>query len=421
MDKTQLLKRWVSIHRWMQKTTVIVVIMQTVWCIPNFANAQSLADDLVEQELALGQYVFKVQMPAGFSLELLTANLELPRVLHFAGDRLFIGSRSGYVYWLDPPYSEPHTLIRLSDYPNSIVIHEGALFIAQTNGIYTAPYSANTQYIEPDSLQLLVSLPDGPGHDSRTLKIGPDNHLYVSLGLSANCSDQFLDSSYPDDLRRGGIATVNTSVVPAELEPFAAGLRNPVGFDWHPQSGQLYVTNNGPDHLGYEQPPEYFSSVDANSFHGMPWYQFNGIELVRDRCITSEPPVTFGKVKRPVVTFPARAAPMDMVFVPDHANAQQYVDDAIVALHGSWATDNGSIEGDPSSRREPKLVRVAFDTNHAVAVKEFVSGFQLSNGARWARPMGVAVGPDGDIYFTSDAGIQGLFRLRYNLKSVTKR
>jgi glucose/arabinose dehydrogenase len=120
-------------------------------------------------------------------------------------------------------------------------------------------------------------------------------------------------------------------------------------------------------------------------------------------------------VKRPVAVFPPRSAPMDMVFFDESANASQFRNDALVALHGSWATDDDSRNGngDPSSRREPKLVLVEFTNAQAGKVVEFMTGFQLPDGRRWARPVGVAIGPDGDIYFTSDDGIQGLYRIKY--------
>ena len=85
----------------------------------------------------------------------------------------------------------------------------------------------------------------------------------------------------------------------------------------------------------------------------------------------------------------------------------------MVALHGSWGTKpTGGFFGSKASRRHPRLVVVRFKGNYAVRVDDLVTGFQLKNGDRWLRPAGVAIGPDGALYFTSDAGINGLFRLR---------
>jgi len=382
-----------------------------VWAVG--VSSASAALPYTTQELQLGKYTFTLTLQEGFEVELLTANLESPRVLHFAGDRLFIGSRSGNVYWLDPPYTKPQVMVTLDDYPHSVVVHQNTVYIARTSGIYAAPYTASTTSISADDVKLVWKLPGGQGHNSRTLKVGPDQRLYVSLGVSGNCSDEYLDDSYPANARRGGVAVVDPDAEPAVLRSYGSGLRNPVGFDWHPVTQALYATNNGPDHLGYEVPPEYFARVAEGSFHGMPWYQFDGDKLIRDNCIQSEPPISKQNVEQPVATFPARIAPMDMMFFTDRSNANTFANDALVALHGSWATATGGSDGDPATRREPKLVRVEFADGQAVGVSDVVSGFQLENGARWARPMGVAEGPDGDVYFTSDDGVHGLYRLRY--------
>jgi glucose/arabinose dehydrogenase len=87
--------------------------------------------------------------------------------------------------------------------------------------------------------------------------------------------------------------------------------------------------------------------------------------------------------------------------------------DALVALRGSWGTQpGGGALGNPATRRAPKIVAVRFEDGRAKRVDDLLTGFQLDDGERWARPVGVAIGPDGALYFTSDSGINGLFRLR---------
>ena len=175
----------------------------------------------------------------------------------------------------------------------------------------------------------------------------------------------------------------------------------------------MYASNNGPDHLGFEQPPEYFSKILPGSFHGMPWFQFDGKRIYRDECIGSAPPRPVGDVTVPVATFPARNAPMGVSFVPEGAMDSRFTGDAVVALHGSWATrPSGGAFGSRATRRPPKLVVVRFRDGKAKRVEDLVTGFQLKNGARWARPVGVAFGPDGALYFTSDSEENALFRLR---------
>jgi glucose/arabinose dehydrogenase len=295
-----------------------------------------------------------------------------------------------------------------------VALRDGEILIAQSDGLYRAPYRPGQAAIAPETLTLLAPLPGDGWHSSRTVRIGPDGRVYVSLGISRNCSDEYLGETYPFERRRGGVAVLHEDGGTARFEPYASGLRNPVGFDWQPQTRVLYASNNGPDHLGYEQPPEYFSRLDAGSFHGMPWFQFDGKQLRRDACVDSPPPRPASDVVLPVATFPAHSAPLGVAFVPPGALGPRFAGDAVVALHGSWATRPfGKASGDPATRRPPKLVRVRFRDGEAQGVDDLVTGFQLDDGARWARPAGMAFGPDGALYFTSDGGaIQGLFRLR---------
>jgi len=369
--------------------------------------------DYIEQVVTHsgGRYVARV--PAGYRLELLVASLGGPRLLTFgANGDLFIGSKSGKVYRVPPPYTQAQVLVELDRYPHSVAFRRDAILIAQTDGLYRAPYRPGQKIIPADSVTLVASLPSGRGHSSRTVGVSPDGRVYVSLGISGNCSNEYLDASYPADDRRGGVLVLGEKGGKARWETFASGLRNPVGFAWHPQTGVLYASNNGPDHLGFEQPPEYFSRLAAGSFHGMPWFQFDGRRVVRDSCIGREPPRPITDVVPPVATFPARNAPMGVTFVPAGAMDKRLTFDAIVALRGSWGTQpGGGFIGDPATRRPPKIVAVRFDGGEARRVDDLVTGFQNANGERWARPVGVAIGPDGALYFTSDSGINGLFRL----------
>ena len=368
-------------------------------------------DHRIETVVALGRS-FGAAVPAGYRLELLTADLELPRLLTFApGGDLFIGSRSGHVYRLEPPYTLPRVFVKLDKYPHSVAFRPGEVLIARTDGLYRGPYEPGQDRLAAADVTLLAALPGGRGHNSRTVRIGPDGQIYVSLGIAGNCSDQFLGEPYPFPRQRGGVVVLVEDAGGARWQPFAAGLRNPVGFDWHPATGVMYASNNGPDHLGFELPPEYFSRLTAGSFHGMPWYQFDGERLRRDPCIVSEPPRE--DPTPPAATFPARNAPMAVVFVPEGALDARFTGDAIVALRGSWGTSpTGSSNGDPRTRRHPKLVVVRFTDGQVARVDDFVTGFQVEDGSRWARPVGVAIGPDGALYFTSDHAVNGLFRLR---------
>ena len=380
----------------------------------SIAHARTDALKLVEQTIEVAGERQTVRVPEGYRLELLTDKLDGPRLLTFAPNgELLIGSKSGRVYRLTPPYTRPGVLVTLEDYPHSVALRGDEMLIAETNGLYRTFYRPGQARILPQDVKLLAPLPSGGTHSSRSVAIGPDGRVYLSLGIGGNCSDQYIGDNYPADARRGGVMVLREDIKPPRWEAYATGLRNPIGFAWHPKTGELYASNNGPDHHGYDQPPEYFSRLATGSFHGMPWFQHDGKAIRRDDCIKRVPPRPIGDVVTPVATFPARSAPMGVAFVPAGAMDPRLELDAIVALHGSWATQpSGGFLGDAATRRPPKIVAVRFEDGVARQVDDLVTGFQLPNGKRWARPVGVAVGPDGALKNTNNNKTEALFRLR---------
>ena len=380
-----------------------------------FGSSVSAETELLEQTIvdpAIGEVTLKV--PVGYELEVVSTDLQRPRMITFTPDGdMLIGSRS-YVYRLKPPFEKIDSYFQVQGYPHSVAVRGDELLIAQTGGLYKTGYDPDARRFATGELQLVARLPGGFGHSSRTLGIGPDGKIYVSIGISGNCSDEYLSDDYRFGNRRGGILLLDETSANSRWMPFASGLRNPVGFDWHPETGIMFAANNGPDHLGFEFPPEYFSKILPGSFHGMPWYQYYDGKLHRDECITSNPPRPKADITIPSVFFPSRSAPLGMAFVPKNAMDKNFELNAVVAIHGSWATlPDGLFTGSQATRRPPAIVMVRFSNGEPVNVEPIVTGFQLEDGRRWARPAGIAAGPDSALYFTSDDGmVEGLMRLK---------
>ena len=177
------------------------------------------APTFVNQAVKLGQYTFEISIDSLLRLEVVTTSLRSPRIIHFHKDRMLIGSQSGAIYWADPPYEQAKILTMLDGYPHSVVVVEGMLYVARTNNVIAAPYSLEVESIPASKFQKIVDLPGGSGHSSRTLKVGPDNNLYLSLGIAGNCSDQFLDNSYPFTDQRGGVFRIENLHSQARLSP----------------------------------------------------------------------------------------------------------------------------------------------------------------------------------------------------------
>ena len=144
----------------------------------------------------------------------------------------------------------------------------------------------------------------------------------------------------------------------------------------------------------------------------MPWFQYINGSFQDGQCIdTATAPRPASEARAPAVTFLARSTPMGIAFVTDNRLGDGFNGNALVSVHGSWATDPTKGDG-LETRRPPKIAMVNFSGNQAVSVEDAVTGFQRSDGSRFARPSGAIIGPDGQFYFTSDGGeMQGLFRL----------
>ena len=387
----------------------MLALFAAIGLVPVAASAGLEAFERETQTIHFDGADYDVEVPRGYVFEVLVPGLRGARMPTFAsnGD-LLIGSKRTEIYRLPPPYTRPEVLVHLEDLPQSLALRNGELLIARTHGLYRVPYAPGQASVDPNDVTLLAPVAgSGPHHLTRTVGIGPDGRVYLSLGMTGNCGDNYLDESYPPDLRRGGVLVLREDDGPPRWETHSSGLRNPVGFGWHPQTHALYATNNGPDHWGFELPPEQFTLLTPGSFHGMPWFQFDGKQIVRDTCAKKDPPRPKSEVVPPVLTFPAHNAPVGLRFVPEGALDARFTADAIVALHGSWVANKH-----PKDTRPSKLVAVRFEDGVARRVDELVTGFQPEGRKRWARMAGVAFGPDGALYFTSDRKPGGLFRLR---------
>ncbi len=374
------------------------------------SSQTSKALELRPQTLTVNGFTIQLQVPEGMRVDFM-APLEGPRfIARGPGEELLIGSRGGNIYRLQSPHIKPETLVTLAGRNHSITYRNGSIYVAETGGLYVAPYPSPTSSIQPGDFSLVTPLPSqSGGHWSRTVITGPDQKLYIGIGISGNCSDEYLDNSYPFERRRGGVFLLDESDASPMLTPFSSGLRNPIGLAFHPETGALYATNAGPDNLGFDQPPEVLAALSQGSFHGMPWFQYYNDAFRSGKCATSTPPRPAGDATPPAVTFDARSTPEGITFITSSVMGPAFTNNAMVAIHGSWAVPPG---GNDASRRPPKIVMVRFQRGTPVDAVDVVTGFQRPDGSRFARPCGMIMGPDGNLYFTSDAGeVTGLFRL----------
>lgn len=263
------------------------------------------------------------------------------------------------------------------------------LFIAEEDAISKVNVLDETSVPEK-----IIELPKGGRHVTRTIKFGPDDMLYVSVGSTC-------DVCVEDDERVGTISRMNRDG--SAFEVYAEGLRNSVFFDWNPVDGALWATEMGRDLLGDNLPPDEVNIIKEGRHYGWP-YCYGG--NVRDGQFDKSPDTqSFCNNAEPAyIDLQAHSAPLGLAFIPEEGWPERLWYDLLVAYHGSW------------NRTEPtgyKIVRFEVDEFGVVHGREdFVSGWLTDDGKALGRPVDILVSPGGVIYISDDkAGV--IYRMTY--------
>jgi glucose/arabinose dehydrogenase len=329
----------------------------------------------------------RIQVPRGLSIQLYA---ELPRVRWLrptpAGDLLASVPREGRVVLIerdrngDGRADGVRTLLEDLNRPHGIDLADGWLYVGETDAVGRVRFDSATGQTSGAFERIATGLPGGGNHWTRTLRVGPDGGLYVSVGSSCNVCVE-------DDPRRA--ALLRFAVDGTGGEVFASGLRNAVGFDWHPDTGELYATDNGRDLLGDDFPPCELNRVVKGGFYGWPFA--NG-DRVPDPDLGEGREQEIATSIPPVHAFRAHNAPLGIAFLPRELAPGFPRGTAIVALHGSW---------NRTRKDGYEVVSLHFGSDGNVEERRFVWGF-LENDSVIGRPVDVALGADGAVYVSDD-------------------
>ncbi|GAB5451709.1 MAG: hypothetical protein Hals2KO_20370 [Halioglobus sp.] len=336
----------------------------------------------------------------GFSVSLYASDLPRARFLHItdAGDLLVSRPHAGDIVLLrrdanaDGKPDAREVLIDSLQRPLGVDTHDGWLYIAESHRVIRLPFNSASGATHGEPEVVIDGLTDNGNHWSKTLGIGPDKRLYLAQGSTCNVCEE-------EDSRRATLMRFGLDGGDAEM--VATGLRNSVGFDWAPWSGELYATDNGRDLLGDDFPPCELNLIREGGFYGWPY--FNG-DNVPDPDMGTEPKAAERTPIAPAHPFRAHNAPLGIRFLDAQALPADFSRSALVALHGSW------------NRSEPdgyKVVSLHF-TADGIEERDFLWGFH-KDGEISGRPVDVAQGPDGAIYISDDyAG--AIYRVVYGMQ-----
>lgn len=342
-----------------------------------------------------------LRAPEGFTVKPFASGLGNARILAVSdqgyvyvsrrdeGDVLLLKDEDG-----DGIADGPPVQVATRPQAHGLAIADGQLYLATVKEVFVAP-------IQPDGrlgpLKAIIDdLPDAGQHPNRTIAFGPDGMLYISVGSTCNACNE----SNPEN------ATLLRATPDGKSRTiFASGLRNTIGFDWSPVTGELWGLDHGIDFLGNDVQLEELNRLVLGKQYGWP-HVFGSGEINPQ----TTPPGGVSKdqwreVSEPmVIGYTAHAAPMQLVFYTGRSFPADYAGDAFATMRGSWNRK-------PASGYE--ISRIRFDMGEPRSIEPFVTGFLTDDGTTHiARPVGLAVARDGSLLMADDAnGV--IYRVAY--------
>ncbi len=338
----------------------------------------------------------RIQLPPGFKVELYATGVPNARSLTLgSGGTVFVGSRrAGKVYALvgngrGDRASEVITIARGLNTPNGVAFHDGSLYVAEVSRVLRYDDIEARLKNPPTPVVVSTELPLTKQHEWRFICFGPDGWLYMGVGAPCNVCES-------TDKRVARILRMHADG--SGMETYALGVRNSVGFDWQPESKEMWFTENGRDNMGDDIPPDELNYAPrAGMNFGFPYC--HGKDIADPQFGSGHSCAEF---VAPAWSLPAHVAAVGMRFYTGGMFPEEYRGGIFIAEHGSW---NRSV---PIGYR---VSRVVVEGDRAVKYEAFAQGW-LAGGMHWGRPVDVLVMPDGALLVSDDfAG--AIYRISY--------
>jgi glucose/arabinose dehydrogenase len=353
-----------------------------------------------------------LKVPPGFKVNVFAEGLDRPRWLALtpAGDVLVTETRQNRIRLLrdsnhdgiadvQSSFAGPENGLNL---PFGMAFAPGFFILGNTDAVLRFPYRSGQLSLDGPG-QKLATLPGGGynQHWTRNVRVSPTGkELYVSIGSRSNVD--------AEPLPRASVQVMGLDG--SQPRTLASGLRNPVGLDFHPLTGEVYVTVNERDGLGDDLVPDYLTRLRPDEFYGWPYAYLSPTLLdPRQTLPTGESrnPQLVAQTRRPDVLFQAHSAALGLQFYTGRSFPERYRNGAFVAFRGSWNRSQGTGY---------KLVFVPFNAQGQPQgyYEDFLTGFLLDPTVptTWGRPVGLLVLPDGSLLFTEEMN-QRIYRVQY--------
>ncbi len=343
----------------------------------------------------------QLNLPDGFSVEVFADDVPDARQMALSSDGIvYVGSRSaGSVYALvdengDYKADQTYTIARDLRQPSGVAFRDGALFVAAINKIFRFDNIDDNLGNPPDPVTITDNYPDDGHHGWKYIGFGPDGRLYVPVGAPCNiCNSE--EEIY---------ATI-TSIKPdgTDRKIIAHGVRNSVGFDWHPETDELWFTDNGRDWLGDDRPPDELNHLtEAGQHFGYP-YKHGG--NIWDPEFGEKRKYIDMQLRDPARELGPHVAALGMIFYTGSMFPEVYRGNILIAEHGSW---------NRSEKIGYRITMVSLKKNDAGSYESFIKGWlQQDNAAVWGRPVDLLELPDGSVLISDDhRGI--IYRVTFN-------
>lgn len=332
-----------------------------------------------------------ISLPAGFSIE---EYAEVPNARSLAlgeNGTVFVSNRKGRSVYAVVPGDKGTRTIKLTkgmNAPNGIAVHDGDLYVAEIERVTRYADIENRLEDVPEAEELAIELPSKRHHGWRYIGFGPDEKLYISIGAPCNVCDE-----------PGFAEIIRMNADGSERETYASGIRNSVGFTWHPDTQELWFTDNGRDMLGDNLPACELNHAPQQGMHfGFPYCHAG--DLLDPK---------FGEGQRcadytaPAQKLGPHVAPLGVRFYTGDMFPEQYRGQIFIAEHGSW---------NRTEKIGYRITLVRLANGAPVSYEPFAEGW-LQGESVSGRPVDLLVLDDGSMLVSDDLSGK-LYRITYD-------